>query len=55
MKDLYRRGGGAHFHFLLHERIGNAVEVLPELNVIVDVDADRLPLAILIPFGGQRP
>src|SRR3982751_2504778 len=54
VKHLYCGSRGAHFHLLLCERIGHAVEVSVDFNVIVDVDASLFPLAILIALGRQR-
>src|SRR5580700_5430091 len=53
MEDLNGRGGGPHLHLLLCELIGNAVPVVVELYVIVDIDAVGFPVTILVTFGRQ--
>ena len=40
-------------HFLMHQSVRQAVEVPPDFDVIVDVDAGLLPLAELIACGRQ--
>ena len=53
VKDLHRGGGGPHLHLLLGELIGHAVPVVVELDVVVDVDAGRFPVAILVTLAGK--
>jgi len=54
MEDLDGGGGGPDLHLALGELVGYAVPVAVELDVIVDVDAYRLPLAVLVALGRQR-
>ena len=43
-----------HVHLLVHQRVRHAVEVPLHFDVIVDVDARRLPLTELVACGRQR-
>jgi hypothetical protein len=53
VEDLYRGGGGPHFHLLLGEVVGDAVPVVVELHVVINVDAVRFPVAVCVTFPGQ--
>src|SRR5258707_14030819 len=54
VKNLYGGRCRSHFHQLLGQRIGHAVEVAVEGDVVVDVHAGAGPLAHVEPFGRQR-
>src|SRR5882757_9511501 len=54
VKNLYGGRCGSHFHQLLDQRIGHAVEVAVEGEVVIDVHAGAGPLAHVEPFGRQR-
>src|SRR6266478_660721 len=54
VKNLYGGGCRSHFHQLLDQRVGHAVEVAVEGDVVVDVHACAGPLAHVEPFGRQR-
>src|SRR6202162_2783015 len=54
VKDLYGGRCGSHFHQLLDQRVGHAVEVAIEGDVVIDVHAGAGPLAHVEPFGRQR-
>src|SRR5256714_14037831 len=54
VKDLDGGGCRSNFHAFLHQRIGHAVEVGVEGDVVVDVDSGVGPLAHVERFGGQR-
>src|ERR1035438_3069451 len=54
MKDLHRVGGGTGFELFPDQRIGNAVIVAIDLDVVVDVYAHRLPLGHDIALGWKR-
>jgi len=45
--------GQAHLHMLPAKLMGNAVEVIPGLDMVVDVDQTLFPLGILIGGGRQ--
>src|SRR6266516_6453359 len=53
MEDLDSRGRGAYLYLLLGELIRHAVPVMVEGNVVIDIDAMGLPIAVLIALGGQ--
>ena len=44
----------SNFHAFLHQRVGHAVEVGVEGDVVVDVDSGVGPLAHVERLGGQR-
>jgi hypothetical protein len=46
MEDLDRAHAGAHVDGLVHEGVGDGVVVAVELDVVIDVDPGRLPLAV---------
>ncbi len=48
------RGGEARFQLLAGKLVGNAVVMTVDLDVIIDVGADRFPVGDHIAFGGQR-
>src|SRR6266480_4822064 len=54
VKDLDGGGCRSNFHAFLHQRVGHAVEVGVEGDVVVDVDSGIGPLAHVERFGGQR-
>ena len=54
MQHLYGLRGEAHVHFLTYQRVGDAVEVAVDLDVVVDVDAGLLPLGVFEGRRGQR-
>src|SRR6266576_5159787 len=54
VEDLDGRRGRSNFHAFLHQRVGHAVEVGGEGDVVVDVDSGVGPLAHVERFGGQR-
>jgi hypothetical protein len=54
VKDLYGGRCGAHFYQFMDPRIGHAVKVGVEGDVIIDVHAGARPLAHVEPFGRQR-
>src|SRR6266404_1835498 len=54
VKDLDGGRCRSNFHAFLHQRVGHAVEVGVEGDVVVDVDAGVGPLAHVERFGGQR-
>src|ERR1700747_934808 len=54
MKDLNGCWCRADFHAFLYQRVGHAVEVSVEGDVVVDVDAGVGPLAHVERLGGQR-
>ena len=54
VKDLYGGRCGSHYHQLLDQRVGHAVEVGVEGDVVIDVHAGAGPLAHIEPFGRQR-
>ena len=51
--DFHRLPGQVHVHLLVHQRIRHAVVVPLHLDVIVDVDAGRLPFAELVAHSRQ--
>jgi hypothetical protein len=55
MEDLDRGRRGANLDGLTAERVGDAVEVAVELDVVVNVDTRLSPVMQLEAFGGQRP
>src|SRR5713226_7261468 len=54
VKDLDGRRCRSNFHAFLHQRVGHAVEVGVEGDVVVDVDSGVGPLAHVERLGGQR-
>src|SRR6266481_7262788 len=54
VKDLHGGRCGAHFYQLVDQRIGHAVKVAVEGDVVIDVHAGAGPLAHVEPFGPQR-
>ena len=54
-KTSTRAGGRARLDLLVHELVRHAVEVVVDLDVVVDVDATRLPLRQLVALAGKRP
>src|SRR5213595_330760 len=54
VKDLDGGGCRSNFHAFLHQRVGHAVEVGVEGDVVVDVDSGVGPLAHVERLGGQR-
>src|SRR5690349_1608434 len=54
MKDFDSGWRGTDFHLLLRELVGNAVPMVVPLDVVIDVDARRFPLAILVTLSRQR-
>lgn len=55
VEDLHGVIGGADFHLLLRQFVGDAVPVPFKLDMVIDVHARRSPLAVLEAFNGQRP
>jgi hypothetical protein len=55
MEDRDGHGGVACIAFTVDERVGHAVEVTRDFNVVIDVDACLVPLYEGIGFGWQRP
>ena len=55
VEDLHRAVGQANFDSLADELVGNRVIVALDLNVVVDVDASRLPVGKLIRLQRQGP
>src|SRR5258708_22193689 len=53
MEYLDNRSGGAHLYLLLGELIRHAVPVVIESHVVIDVDAMRFPIAVLVALCGQ--
>src|SRR5947208_5246549 len=53
VKDLDGGRCRSNFHAFLHQRVGHAVEVGVEGDVVVDVDSGVGPLAHVERFGGQ--
>ena len=53
-KDLDRARGDPGLYLLAGEAKGNAVEVLGDLDVIVEIDPTTLPLGVLVGLVGQR-
>jgi hypothetical protein len=47
------RGGGARLLLRVHELIRHAVVVVSHLDVVVDVDAARLPLGEFVALVGK--
>src|SRR5207253_11086889 len=54
VKDLDGGRCRSNFHAFLHQRVGHAVEVGVEGDVVVDVDSGVGPLAHVERLGGQR-
>ena len=54
VKDLDSGWCRSNFHAFLHQRVGHAVEVGVEGDVVVDVDSRIGPLAHVERFDGQR-
>ena len=54
VKDLDGCRCRANFHAFLHQRVGHAVEVGVEDDMVVDVDSRVGPLAHVERFGRQR-
>src|ERR1700675_2227201 len=54
VKDLDGGRCRSNFHAFLHQRVGHAVEVGVEGDVVVDVDAGVGPLAHVERLGGAR-
>ena len=54
VKDLDGGWCRSNFHAFLHQRVGHAVKVGVEGDVVVDVDSRIGPLAHVERFGGQR-
>ena|SRR3974377_1077316 len=54
VKDLDSGWCRSNFHPFLHQRVGHAVEVGVEGDVVVDVDSRVGPLAHVERLGGQR-
>src|SRR6266516_1559399 len=54
VKNLDGRWCRSNFHAFLHQRVGHAVEVGVEGDVVVDVDSGVGPLAHVERLGGQR-
>src|SRR5436853_6109263 len=54
VKDLGGRRSRSNIHAFLHQRVGHAVEVGVEGDVVVDVDSGVGPLAHVERLGGQR-
>jgi hypothetical protein len=52
MENLHRAGGGAGFQLLPGELIGDAVLVSVDLDVIIDVGPDSLPIREDVTLGG---
>src|SRR2546423_15434251 len=55
VKDLDGGRCRSNFHAFLHQRVGHAVEVGVEGDVVVDVDSGVRPLANVERLGGQSP
>ena len=54
VEDLHRGGREAHLHLLSDEAVRNAVEVVLDGDVVVDVDSGLAPLGVLVAGGGER-
>jgi hypothetical protein len=54
MENLNRSRGGADFHRFAGQRIGNAIPVAVEGDVIIDVHARLQPVTQVVSLGGQR-
>ena len=54
VKDFDSGWCRSNFHAFLHQRVGQAVEVGVEGDVVVDVDSRIGPLAHVERFDGQR-
>src|SRR6266581_9414462 len=54
VKDLHGGRCGSHFHQLLDQVVGHAVEVGVEGDVVIDVHACARPLAHVESLGRQR-
>src|SRR4029077_12514126 len=54
VKDLDGGWCRSNFHAFLHQRVGHAIEVGVEGDVVVDVDSGVGPLAHVERLGGQR-
>ena len=54
VKDLHRGCGEARIQLFSGELVRHAVQVPIDVNVVIDVGADRLPLRKLVWLGGQR-
>ena len=53
MEDLHRHGGVASVQLLPHQLKGHAVIMPIDLDVIVDIGSNRLPLSEDVAFGGR--
>ena len=53
-EDFDRAGGEARLDPRVYQLVGDAVEIVVHLHVVVHVDADRLPLRELVPRARQR-
>jgi len=54
VQNLHRGGRGTNLDQLMHQVVGDAVEVGIEGHVVVDVDAGAGPLAPIERLQGQR-
>ena len=54
VEDLHRGGREAHVHLLSDEAVRNAVEMVLDGDVVVDVDSGLAPLGVLVARGGKR-
>ena len=53
MEDFHGGHRRPNFHQLPGQCLGHTVVVAVELDVIVDIDARRIPLVKFVPFRGQ--
>ena len=54
IEHFQRLPGKMHLHLLMHQRVWHAIVVPLHLDVIVDVDAGRLPFSELVTNSRQR-
>ena len=55
IKQFHHGGGGTGFHWLPHQLVGHAVEVVVHFDVIVPAHPDRIPFADAVRHGWKRP
>src|SRR3954447_2550996 len=55
VQDFYRGWRRTDLHHLMHQVVGDAIQVVIEGHVIVDIDPRPRPLAHVEVFAGQRP
>ena len=54
VENFHRLPRQVHFHLLVHQRVRHTVVMPLHFDVIVDVDAGRLPFAELVARSRQR-